>query len=453
VAGTANITSSSNHVSVLATGSYAGGLVGYANNANIRASTNFGNVQGLSSVGGLVGMVYQTANVESSSNHGAISGGGDVGGLVGFTNLANFDVSLNRGVVQGADAVGGLLGFAYDHVSFESTFNSASVSGNYDLGGLIGSAYSVEIDSSYSTGFISGTGTAGGLAGFISDTAQVHRSYNAASISAASNPDGLIGGAGGAVSVTTTLTSFNSRYLSTTARDLLGSATGFTGQDLISIWGYGICASDGPLPLLRVFAAGRTFYPDNCFTPVVASNPSPSADPGYQGPVFEQTQTATAGSQVVFTGRRLASIESVYLGELALSIISLSNEQVVIEVPAGAAAGSYDLEFRSLFGKLTFQNALLIVTPELPASPEGPAAQKITAVVLNGAVVIFTKGHHGERLSLKIAGKWLVIPTLNEWLHGGNLSRVSRKITSGKSVQILIYLNGSLLRTQTLEIR
>lgn len=450
VAGTANLSGSNNHASVSAVGSYAGGFIGYANNANVHSSTNLGHVQGQSSVGGLVGMVYQTAYVESSSNTGVISGGADVGGLVGFTSFGNFETSLNRGTVQGADGVGGLLGFAYDHVTVERALNSASISGGYDLGGLVGSAYSIEIDSSYNTGLISGTGSAGGLVGFISDTAQVLRSYNAASISATSNLDGLIGGAGGAVDVTAALSSFHSRYVSITARESLETAAGFTGQDLVSTWGYGVCSVDGRLPLLRALNSGVTFYTNGCFTPMVPSNPAPSADPGYQGPIFDQTQTTRAGSHAIFTGTRLASIESVFIGELALSIISLTREHLVLAIPASLTKGSYDLDFRSQFGKLTFQNALVVLEPELPPETQSPILQKITVVASKGKIDIYSRGHHGDKLSVKISGKWLVVPMLNEWMHGGNISRVSRKIAAGKTIQVSIYLNGSFVKSQSL---
>jgi len=104
------VTSSYANVTVDATGSGVGGLVGTANDSTIRSSFASGNVGNQSdAVGGLVGRANETS-VRSSYATGRVDAGGDGGGLVGVvgpgpTNLT--DSYWNEATTNRSDAIGG----------------------------------------------------------------------------------------------------------------------------------------------------------------------------------------------------------------------------------------------------------------------------------------------------------------------------------------------------------
>jgi hypothetical protein len=76
-----------------------------------------------------------------------------------------------------------------------------------------------------------------------------------------------------------------------------------------------------------------------------------------------------------------------------------------------------------------------------------PAAdKKITVGSFKGFIAIYTKGYEGSKLSAKVAGKWLVVPSLSNW---GNkdYSRTVRFTGAGYLIQVHLYIDGEFVRT------
>ena len=207
-----NITVSgvTNEIVLATSNSYVGGLIGFCQNATIENCHNKANVSGIDNVGGIVGFTGDTgkvgfgSHINNSTNSGSILATGDyVGGIVGwardtyFTNVVNTgniktsgnqvggissrvcggDVTnaQNSGNVEGADNVGGITG----HLSWATitdASNSGKIIGNDYVGGLVGQGESNEaIDflvkgTLSNTGCVGGINYVGGIAGYLKNT-------------------------------------------------------------------------------------------------------------------------------------------------------------------------------------------------------------------------------------------------------------------------------------------
>lgn len=136
--------------------------------------------------------------------------------------------------------------------------------------------------------------------------------------------------------------------------------------------------------------------PDHPFSaPVFAvSSVSTSAAVDYLGPVIRSPQlTVVAGSDLVLTGSKLGSVSKVSIAGTSLDILSLSDTQIRVSIPADFPSGTYDLVIESNFGKLTVQSALVVMSAAVVDSDPGtstlakPWTKKLTA----STVKIYTK--------------------------------------------------------------
>jgi hypothetical protein len=76
-----------------------------------------------------------------------------------------------------------------------------------------------------------------------------------------------------------------------------------------------------------------------------------------------------------------------------------------------------------------------------------PAAdKKITVGSFKGFIAIYTKGYEGSKLSAKVAGKWLVVPSLANW-QNKDYSRTVRFTGAGYDIQVHLYIDGVFVRT------
>jgi hypothetical protein len=76
-----------------------------------------------------------------------------------------------------------------------------------------------------------------------------------------------------------------------------------------------------------------------------------------------------------------------------------------------------------------------------------PAAdKKITVGSFKGFIAIYTKGYEGSKLSAKVAGKWLVVPSLSNWSNK-DYSRTVRFTGAGYLIQVHLYIDGEFVRT------
>jgi hypothetical protein len=147
-------------------GNDKGGLIGRSQIPIINSYAT-GDVKGYQRVGGLVG--YSESTISKSFATGNISASSLGGGLVGLSGDI-ISESYATGNVTGDNTLGGLAGQSSEISNSYSTGNVTIVfednrnSGGYYIGGLVGSS-ARKIDSSYSTGEVTGYRNVGGLTG------------------------------------------------------------------------------------------------------------------------------------------------------------------------------------------------------------------------------------------------------------------------------------------------
>jgi len=77
------------------------------------------------------------------------------------------------------------------------------------------------------------------------------------------------------------------------------------------------------------------------------------------------------------------------------------------------------------------------------------ADQKITVGTFKGYIAIYTKGYMGQKLSARVAGKWLVQDPIVAW-NGKDYSRAVRLTGAGYTITVGLYIDGVFLRAETL---
>ena len=70
--------------------------------------------------------------------------------------------------------------------------------------------------------------------------------------------------------------------------------------------------------------------------------------------------------------------------------------------------------------------------------------QKLTVGTFKGYVAIFTLNYTGQKLSAKIAGKWLVEPSLNRY------QMIKRNTGAGYTAKVDLYIDGAFVRSETI---
>lgn len=485
----------------------AGGLASRATGqTTISNVSNFASVSGRRYVGGLIGYMDGSLWVASSSNHGSINAsqnfnGAFVGGLVGTVRQTVTIVdSQNTGAVQSAGPfVGGLLGAAATNAEFLRAQNSGRVAGLHAgdytgaVGGLVGKVdQQVRVTMSSNVGEISSDGNqVGGLVGWSEQDAYFLDSYNAGAVSANGDSNGLIGLVGngntnagdlriensygstiptgnfdidplasrvyGSPSVLSSYAFSASSLVSGSSLAQMQTAELYSGWNFVDTWGFGTCSDNGGLPMLRAFAQVGTFYSDGCYAatqtpaPIPVSTPTPT--PVYSGPIISGAPSAAAGTEVTLTGNRLESVTTAHVGGVQVRIVSALSQSLILDIPSSMASGSYDLVLQSGFGTLTIQNGLTVLAPLDTGSVVEATNKKLTVVALKGFIAIYTKGYEGQRLSAKVAGKWLVVPEISENYSGDNYSRTIRFTGASKSVKVHLYIDREFVRTEELSTR
>jgi hypothetical protein len=464
-AGQLYLSSISNQASV--TGFYyIGGLVGeVSGSANIVASFNSASISGMFYSGGLIGLARSNIYVSLSSNTGALTGRSQLGGLIGIASAtATIHSSYNTGAVASStnqNVIGGLVGNA-KIANIDSSYNTGTVSGRNFVGGLVGLVgQDSRITSSYNTGTASGDNSIGGLLGRVVGTAYINSSYQAGEVNWITGFDGLVGTVSGVVTTTYVYSSVASRYVATTPVDDMKLASTYVGFDFSSanpVWGFGNCSDNGGYPMLGVFGALGSYFNESCgVNTVVSSDPvqtpaqTPAPAPAYRGPVIDSALTVQAESEVTFTGRRLDSVTSAFAGGVQLPVVLAESKSLVLEVASSLPPGTYDLVIQSSFGSLTFMQGITVLASSTEESAIEPALdRKLSVGSFKGFIAIYTKGYDGQRLSAKVAGKWLVVESLDESFQGKNYSRTLRGTGSGQSIKVHLYIDSEFLRTDEL---
>ena len=162
--------------------SYAGGLVGYADNSGPISITNShatGDVTASQAAGGLVGEIegyptageikivdsFATGNVDATAD--AANYVGYAGGLVGELSGVTVSRSFATGAVTAAIAAGGLFGERVNGVVADTYATGAVTSGTGETGGLGGDSEDTtdRLATSYATGTVTEGGCQGGFLG------------------------------------------------------------------------------------------------------------------------------------------------------------------------------------------------------------------------------------------------------------------------------------------------
>ena len=75
------------------------------------------------------------------------------------------------------------------------------------------------------------------------------------------------------------------------------------------------------------------------------------------------------------------------------------------------------------------------------------ADQKITVGTFKGYVAIYTKGYMGQKLSAKVAGKWLVVDPIAAY-KSNDYSRTVRLTGAGYTITVDLYIDGAFVRSE-----
>ena len=82
-----------------------------------------------------------------------------------------------------------------------------------------------------------------------------------------------------------------------------------------------------------------------------------------------------------------------------------------------------------------------------PATAAASADQKITVGTFKGYVAIYTKGYMGQKLSAKVAGKWLVVDPIAAY-KSNDYSRTVRLTGAGYTITVDLYIDGAFVRSE-----
>lgn len=477
-----------------------GGLVGYVENSvNVSSSRNLATISASSEyAGGLIGLANSTPNIiMNSQNTGAVSTGNNAGGLIGQTqNNTKIEASYNTGDISAtSNRGGGLVGRGSGTTEIITSYNTGTVSGGNDLDGLVGlggtvtttSAYS-SVDSAYvATTPVADMKLASTFAGFDFDNtwgfgspadnqgfpmlrvfAELTTYYSDfAKFSSNSDLVALALSQGtldpvftsGTTTYTASVPNANSSITVTPTRADSGASITVEGIAVSSGNASGaisLAVGSNALSIVVTAADSTTTTYTITVTRAAAEQnqgQTPAQPPAYAGPVIAGAQSAAAGTEVTFTGNRLESVTRAEVGGVQVTIVSALAEAVTLEMPSSMPPGTYDLKLQSGFGTLTFQQGLTVLASsteetETETSAESEQVdQKLTVGAFQGFIAIYTKGYEGQKLSAKVAGKWLVVSELDETWNGNDYSRTLRAAGSGYDISVHLYIDGKFIRT------
>ena len=87
--------------------------------------------------------------------------------------------------------------------------------------------------------------------------------------------------------------------------------------------------------------------------------------------------------------------------------------------------------------------AITAIKPVTIGAVAAPATQRLTVGSFKGFVAIYALNYTGQRLSAKVAGRWLTVSNLSKF------QRVVRNTGAGFTIKVDLYIDGKFVRTQT----
>jgi len=156
-----------------------------------------------------------------------------------------------------------------------------------------------------------------------------------------------------------------------------------------------------------------------------------------------QTDGHTASILVVYNGSGIAlgtmPTNTDEDGEFSFNVIVGANDSGTATVTTtylknGASTATAD--------KLTTVGQITVGAETVAA-----ANQKITVGTFKGYVAIYTKGYMGQKLSAKVAGKWLVVDPIAAY-KSNDYSRTVRLTGAGYTITVDLYIDGAFVRSE-----
>lgn len=439
---TVYIWSSSNTGDVFSGNDHVGGLVGYVDYVEIYYSHNHGQIQADDEdAGGLVGDSNESVTIVHSANFGNVVADDDAaGGLVGTATgaYAYFWYSFNVGNVGGPiNDGGGLIGDG-SWINIYESFNTGSVSADV-AGGLIGDAWeSVQISNSYNAGEVIGA-IAGGLIGEADTTLNLTNTYNSGAISGSEVTDGLA-----ALLTDENLTLVSSYTLIPSLRTSASTIEQMRTLELYidwnfsTVWGFGACADNNGLPLLRF--AGDYSYSSvaGCEAPAQEEPVQIPNTANYDGPIIQFVSARVSNDQTgLVRGTKLNQIEQILVGNKPVSFKLNEDGTIAFDAPSDLSSGRYEVRF---------------VVPRLGVSLYGSIQvgtqedRVVNAGSFRGYVALYAKGYEGARLTAKVGNDWVVVPKIPS----NGLFRVVEYTGAGYTINVRIFVDRVLIKTITL---
>jgi hypothetical protein len=72
-----------------------------------------------------------------------------------------------------------------------------------------------------------------------------------------------------------------------------------------------------------------------------------------------------------------------------------------------------------------------------------PTGQKVTVGTFNGYIAIYTQGYVGQRMTAKVAGRWLAVDPIT-LVPGKSYSLVKRNTGAGYLINVEVFIDGQL---------
>lgn len=165
----------------------------------------------------------------------------------------------------------------------------------------------------------------------------------------------------------------------------------------------------------------------------------------------------SSSATVSISGANLNAVTSVLLGSVPGRIAQQSDASLTVTFNP-IQSGTYSLVVVSGSLRQTFSNAVVVrqfadsstssATSSSSSVSQETSGQKITIGTFKGFVAIFFKGYEGTRVSIKIAGRWIVVPRIPE-----DFYRVTRKTGAGFKVKAEVFIDRKLVEEKLLTTR
>ena len=180
---------------------------------------------------------------------------------------------------------------------------------------------------------------------------------------------------------------------------------------------------------------------------VSAAPPTPAPYTGALPTGYSNT-TPSIGDEVVVSGLRLNLVASCTIDGVPVEITEQSAESFTIVIPAGLKPGLKDLIISSTAGTLTAQGAFTVESKSTIITDSPAVRSKANAVAQNGFIAVYAKGHKGQTLAWKIAGKWFKTTIISDY-------QVFQRRTAavGLDVDVHLYIDGEKQLTKSLTTR